>query len=171
MEPEIVQWSPPPKRPPMPGADMAWVLDYLRHSFDRPSFDQENPADLVDMAIWIEDLQRYDRDVCHEAIRNLRRSGSGRWFPAHAEVEQAIAAVLRKRDQDRPAIPEATGPSLPREVQLANVSALRRRRPPGSDPQSVAASLPRIQASAHDLDDHQFCAGECNPPPSTEEQP
>ncbi|MDQ6948079.1 MAG: hypothetical protein M3256_17880 [Actinomycetota bacterium] len=174
MEPDIVEWSPPPKRPPMATADMAWVLDYLRHSFDRPSFDQADPGDVVDMAIWIEDLQRYPRDVCHEAIRSLRRGGSGRWFPAHAEVEQAIAAVLRKRDSTRLALVEDTGPPVPPAVAKANVAAARRLVTRTGEPQPIAAGLPRLSGSAHDLGDHQFCdhdLGDPEPDRPTEETP
>lgn len=141
--------------------EIPFVLDYLTTSFDRKPFDPTDNYDAAAMLIWTEDLAGHDQAVCIEAIRSLRRAGTERWFPTHAAVEQAIQAVLRRKQLERPALVEDTGPPVSRETALAHIAALKQRHPKGSDPKPIKASMPRINASAHDLGDHQFCGDEC----------
>jgi hypothetical protein len=145
--------------------EIPFVLEYLTTSFDRKPFDPSDNHDAAAMLIWTEDLASHDQSVCIEAIRNLRRAGTERWFPTHAAVEQAVQAVLRRQQLERPALVEDTGPPVSAEIARERLAALRvihEKTDRGGEPRPLAASLPRrIPTNAHDMRDHSFCGTDC----------
>lgn len=119
-------------------------------------------ATELELRLYAEVLGRVDAELATEA--SMRMVATEDWQRRPPSPALLLSYVRDVRDEWRrrqAAIPSATGTPAPPEVQRACLAAVRAEHPRGGDPQPVAASLQRVRAGAHDLDDHQFCEPDC----------
>lgn len=131
-------------------------------------------ATELELRLYAEVLAGVDAGLATEAsMRMVAAEDWQRRPPSPALLLSYVRDVRDEWRQRQAAIPSATGPVAPPDVQRACLAAVRASHPRGGEAQPVAASLPRVPATAHDLDDHQFCGPGCGGPatPPAEEGP
>lgn len=76
----------------------------------------------VEFEVYAEALHDVDDATGAEACRNvIRNIDLGTRAPTPKDVLDAARAILRKRREERPKLPEATGPLLPEDENLERV--------------------------------------------------
>lgn len=125
-------------------------------------------ATELELRLYAEVLAGVDAELATEASIRMVAAEDWRWRPpSPALLLEYVRAARTDQRNRRPAIAPDTGPPAPAEVSRSHIAEVRAKYGLGHRRAPVPAEQRSIRATAHDLDDHQFCPPDC----STEEQP